>query len=394
MADEDIRMLLHAILDYFEGLKPAEKVREGRIRERYAQILIEFVVFVIHKGIHWKDMFTFDTFRAFRRDTGLANASRALMSLSGYLYEKGSIDQPLEIPTYQVQLPALYEHYLCYLEHAKAVSPIHLRSSRRVLASLHGYLEDHAIALSTLKIEHLDAFLAEFTTPFSPVTCKVYRGRLRGFLTYLYYERGVVGKDLAPLLVGPPVFNQSNPPTFLRPEELQTLFASLKLNGPTQVRTYAMIHLAYSLGLRPIEISRITLDDISFTKGELTVPNRKTANPVLVPIPDKTLKAIAAYALKVRPTTAHRALFLTSYAPYKPVSSGVVIYHISEAMKEAGLSSTPYWLRHSYAQNLLLIGRSIYEIKEMLGHENIRSTQRYLHIHTELMRKVIFHETL
>ena len=45
-------------------------------------------------------------------------------------------------------------------------------------------------------------------------------------------------------------------------------------------------------------------------------------------------------------------------------------------------------LDHSFS------GRSIYEIKEMMGHENIQSTQRYLHIHTELMRKVIFDETL
>jgi len=63
-------------------------------------------------------------------------------------------------------------------------------------------------------------------------------------------------------------------------------------------------------------------------------------------------------------------------------------------MKKAGLCSTSYWLRHTYAQNLLQIGRSIYEIKEMMGHESIRSTQRYLHIHTELMRKVLFDETL
>ena len=63
-------------------------------------------------------------------------------------------------------------------------------------------------------------------------------------------------------------------------------------------------------------------------------------------------------------------------------------------MKKAGLSSTPYWLRHTYAQNLLHTGRTIYEIKEMMGHDNIQSTQRYLHINTELMRKVLFDETL
>jgi len=51
-------------------------------------------------------------------------------------------------------------------------------------------------------------------------------------------------------------------------------------------------------------------------------------------------------------------------------------------------------LRHSYAQHLLHIGSTIYEIKEMMGHESIQSTQRYLHIHTEMMRKVLFDETL
>jgi site-specific recombinase XerD len=63
-------------------------------------------------------------------------------------------------------------------------------------------------------------------------------------------------------------------------------------------------------------------------------------------------------------------------------------------MKKAGLDASGYWLRHTYAQSLLKMGRSIYEIKEMLGHECIESTGVYLHIHTELMRKVLFNESL
>ena len=63
-------------------------------------------------------------------------------------------------------------------------------------------------------------------------------------------------------------------------------------------------------------------------------------------------------------------------------------------MKTAGLSSSSYWLRHTYAQNLLHIGQSIYEIKEMMGHERIQSTHRYILVQTELMRKVLFDETL
>jgi len=89
-----------------------------------------------------------------------------------------------------------------------------------------------------------------------------------------------------------------------------------------------------------------------------------------------------------------QTLFLTFHLPYRPVSSATVIHCISKAMKVAGLNSSSYWLRHTYAQSLLHIGRSIYEIKEMLGHDNIQSSQRYITIHTELMRKVLFDEEL
>jgi site-specific recombinase XerD len=63
-------------------------------------------------------------------------------------------------------------------------------------------------------------------------------------------------------------------------------------------------------------------------------------------------------------------------------------------MRKANLPSTAYWLRHTYAQNLLVGGASIFEIKEMMGHDRIESTKRYLHIHINLMRKVLFDETI
>jgi site-specific recombinase XerD len=65
-------------------------------------------------------------------------------------------------------------------------------------------------------------------------------------------------------------------------------------------------------------------------------------------------------------------------------------------MHKAGFppEASAYWLRHTYAQNLLESGVSLYEIKEMLGHDSIESTRKYLHIHISLMRRVLFDETL
>ena len=394
MADEDTRMLLEAILDYVLWLKAEEEPTASRVSQRYRQILIDFAIFSMHTDIAWNDMFRFETFREFRTYTRLKNTSHAIIDLSTYLHDMGTIGKPLEMPNYQVQLPAIYEQYLLYRQQSKAPSKSNLGAVRRVLVPFYEYLEHHKINLASLKIEHLDAFLAELNNPFASRTRSSFRYRLRGFLKYLYYERKILSKDLAPLLVGPPDFNQSSPPKFLRRGEVNRLFASLTVDTPTEIRTYAMVHLAYTLGLRPVEISTITLDDISFQKAELTLRTRKTNNPAILPIAETTLKAVAAYVLRARPASTHREVFLSAVKPHTPISPAVVIHHISKAMRKAGLDATTYWLRHSYAQQLLHIGRSIYEIKEMMGHESIQSTQRYLHIHTEMMRKVIFDETL
>ncbi len=289
-------------------------------------------------------------------------------------------------------LPDIYEQYFLYLAHTREISQSHITSVKRVLVSLHNYLESHKLNLAVLKIEHLDAFMGEFKV--AKTTLRIYRYHVRGFLKYLYAERKIIRKDLASLLVGAPLFAHKNPPKFLRPEEVQKLFSSLKLVTSFDIRTYAMIHLAYSLGLRPKEISRITLDHVSFTMGELTIRERKTKTPTILPLPKQTLRAIAAYVFKARPKTVYRHIFVTYFKPHSPVRPGTVVGAIRTAMKKAGLSSSAYWLRHTYAQNLLGIGRTIYEIKEMMGHQNIQSTRRYLYIDTEQMRKVLFNETL
>jgi site-specific recombinase XerD len=387
-------MLLEAILDYFLWLEAVEEPTARRTNTGYRQILIDFVMFSMHNDIVWRDMFSFETFREFRNYTHLKNTSPVIIGLSTYLHDRGTIGKPLEIPNYQVQLPAIYEQYLSYLQQTKAPSHSNLGSVRRVLVPFHQYLEHHKIKLASVKIEQLDAFLAELNKPFATRTRSAFRYRLRGFLKYLYHERKILRTNLAPLLVGPPEFNQSSPPKFLRRGEVEKLFASLAVDTPTEIRTYAMVHLAYTLGLRPVEISKVTLDDISFQQAELTLRTRKTNNPAILPIAETALKAVAAYVLKARPASTHREVFLTAVEPHRPLNPATVIHHIAKAMRKASLNATTYWLRHSYAQQLLHIGRSIYEIKEMMGHRNIQSTQRYLHIHTEMMRKVLFDETL
>ncbi len=386
-------MLGHAVNDYLLWM-----ISEGysqRSVDSYEKALNNFILFVNRRGIAREDIFTLDTLKSYQKARGHDYESPAIRGLSRFLYQQKIIKQP--IPRKQIKrLPVIYEEYLQYRAQARYDSAAQIKQIRRVLAPFRDYLKKIDIKFSKIKIEQIDAFCAEFNAGFSKKTSKIYRTYLRGFLKYLYQERTILKRDLASLVIGPHTFSRAKPPTFLRSHEVQRLFAGLGFSTAGDLRTYAMIHLAYTLGLRPKEICLITLDDISFKKGELRLRERKDANPIKLPLPKETIKAMAAYLIGSRPKSKHRQLFLSLQVPCRPIKPYAVSYSIKRSMRKAGLppEASAYWLRHTYAQNLLESEVSLYEIKEMLGHDSIESTRKYLHIHISLMRRVLFDETL
>jgi hypothetical protein len=235
---------------------------------RYGLLLVDFIDFVKERNFDWEDMFTFDTLKRFRKYTSHNNPSGAIRELSLYLFENGRIHQALQIPCYHIDLPEVYEQYLIYHEKSLKVSSIKIRHIRKVLTSFYEFLERLHIELGDLKVDHIEAFMAKRHERLAPATCKAYRFYLHGFLKYLYHERKILPQDPAPLLVGARLFDKSKSVEFLQPQELQKLFSNLKLTTPTHIRTYAMVHLAYYMGLRPGEISRINVDDIDFKKKD------------------------------------------------------------------------------------------------------------------------------
>jgi integrase/recombinase XerD len=383
--------LTRAIADYLHWMQAVNYTPASRHLHRVQLEL--FLDFVKNRRLGWQQLFTVKTREHFKKICGLCTTA-AVNGLSRYLVEQGQIKTSLPHRPPQRKLAVIFEDYLQYRQDGHQTDTHQLIGIRRVLSALCDYLTQHSITVGRLRIEQLDAFMTEFCQPFCPGTCGNYRSIVRGFLSYLYQQRGILKKDLAPLLIGAPQFGKSKPPKFLRPHEVQQLFESLSVSSAKDLRTYAMVHLAYTLGLRPGEISSMRLEDIAFTKAQLTVEDRKNKQPLKLPIPEQTLKAIVAYIVGGRPNSKDRHLVLSLSAPYGPIVPGLVARYIQEAMHTAGLNASAYWLRHTYAQHLLSAGASIYEIKEMLGHRHIESSRKYLHIHTDLMREVILDEPL
>jgi len=386
-----VRKLDPAIEDYLQWMA-ANGYAEKTLKE-YAQELNQFKLYIEQRKCTFENIFTHDALRGFKKVNPTMRA-HAIRGLSRYLYEQGNISRHLRMKEQTVDLPQIYEDYLIYQHKTHQACHRKLMHIRTVLIALHAFVEKHRIRLRTLTIEKIDTFLAEYLANYKEQTCVIYRSRLRGFLRYLFYERKLLPSNLAPLIVGAPRFSKAKPPYFLRPSELEGLFTGLKFSSASDLRTYAMVHLAYTLGMRPCEISLLRLDDIFFKAAELCIRTRKNNAPVRLPVPEKTIKAIAAYLVGGRSKSNNRRAFLTLQPPFRPMSQNTVSQTINSCMKKVGIPYSAYGLRHTYAQNLLEAGLSLYEIKEMMGHDSIESTRKYLHVHIKLMRKVLFDETL
>ena len=358
----------------------------------YERLLKHFQNFINARNLPWQAVFDYQTLCDFQKSCRLHFAVIAPRGLGRYLVAHQKIAAAFVRP--HPPLPDIYEDFFSFLDASQSVSSAEIKFTRKLLCALNSYLTNHGIGLERLSIQHIDAFIARYSTGYQYSTRRHIRTYLRKFLKYLYYQAKITKRDLAPLVVGAVYFARCQPPKFLKSQELSGLFDDLNSPRNKDLRTAAMVHLGYFLGLRPKEVALIRLDDIGFAKSQIRIAVRKGANPVKLPLPEDTIKAVAAYVIAGRPKSSRRELFLSHQPPHLPVTAATASHDITRILKKTNPAATAYWLRHTYAQHLLESGASIFELKEMMGHDNIQSARRYLAIHLELMRKVLFDETL
>jgi site-specific recombinase XerD len=205
--------------------------------QTYQNEFNSFVLFIIRKKIDRDNIFTPNTLKIFQNSASTYTGP-AVRGLWQYLLDQKRIHQPIDPPP--PRLPEPYEDYLLNYNQTRKVPPYNLVRIRKVLCAFHDYLEKNNIKLPLIRIEQIDAFLAEFFTGFSTNTRNTYRTYLRGFLKYLYYPRKIIRRDLAPLMVGAHQVAQATPPKFLRTHEIQKLFDSFEFSSFTNIRNYAL----------------------------------------------------------------------------------------------------------------------------------------------------------
>lgn len=168
-------------------------------------------------------------------------------------------------------------------------------------------------------------------------------------------------------------------PGVLETNEIMLLLSQPNGNDYKSVRDKAMLEVLYATGMKVSELIELTVSDINLQIGIIHMRNSRHER--IVPLYPAAVKAVMNYMINVRPAIvmdveSDRLFTNMSGQPMSRQGFWKIIKHYSA---KAGIKKdiTPHTLRHSFAAHLLENGAQLKDIKEMLGHSDISSTQIY-----------------
>ena len=242
--------------------------------------------------------------------------------------------------------------------------------------------------LSELKATDVTKFMQGRAHQLSPGQAKLLVTALRSFLRYLRYQ-GEISVDLAGCVPPVAVWSLSTVPKFLPAGTVQRVLDRCERDTADGKRNYAVLLLLARLGLRACEIVALSLDDIDWDDGRLTI-RCKGGRWAQLPMPADVGEAIAIYLRSGRPRCVCRHVFLRHRAPIRGfANSSTVSTIVMRALVLAGIDSVrkgAHLFRHTLATDLLRQGASLDEIGELLRHRSPNTTALYAKVDLNSLR--------
>jgi site-specific recombinase XerD len=230
-----------------------------------------------------------------------------------------------------------------------------------------------------LRAPDVTGFVVRQARRLSPVRAKLMVTALRSFFRYLRH-RGAISTDLAGCVPTVPNWSLSTLPRYLPAGDVERILECCDRKTSVGRRNHAILLLLARLGVRAGEVVGLSLDDIDWSTGQITIRG-KGGRSAQLPLPADVGAALAAYLRHDRPRSTTRRVFLRHRAPLVGfANSSTISSLVRRALKHAGVESAhtgAHVLRHSLATSLLRQGGSLDEIGELLRHQSPNTTAIY-----------------
>lgn len=177
-------------------------------------------------------------------------------------------------------------------------------------------------------------------------------------------------------------------PTVLSLEEVTSLL-DIEINTPYDARNKAILELFYSSGLRISELINLEMANVDMAENLIRVMG-KGKKERIVPFGDIAKNVLNDYINNYRPSINKKNstyIFLNNLG--NKLSRQYIFRIIKQECVKKGIKKnvSPHTLRHTYATHLLKNGADLRIIQELLGHENLATTQIYTHLDNETLKK-------
>lgn len=209
---------------------------------------------------------------------------------------------------------------------------------------------------------------------------------LRSLLGFAHVQ-GLISQPLANAVPTARGRRLSGVPRPLDPAQAQQLLASCDRRRRVGRRDYAIMVMLSRLGLRAGEVAALTLDDLDWRTGRITLHGKGNRVEQL-PLPADVGAAITAYLRRGRPPTTHeRALFLRAKAPHRALTTAGVSMVVQDAAWRAGLGTMhAHRLRHTTATSMLHAGVPLEQVGLVLRQRRAMTTAMYAKVDTAALR--------
>lgn len=236
----------------------------------------------------------------------------------------------------------------------------------------------HFVLWVNVPIEAVDRHkMAEYTDHLlcrrlKPKTINCHLACIRVFYDYLHHEEHVQIRN--PIRKGSALRMPKPLPKHLRDEEVVVLFDSMK-----KPRDRAMFKIMLRCGLRVDELANLCLSDLDLKRNRIFVRNGKGRKERVVYVSHDASAAIVSY-LRVRPSSPKaKKIFLVEKGPYsgRPLSVRGIQKRVEHYSRITGIPVSSHQLRHTMATQMLNADAEVVTIQDLLGHNQINTTERY-----------------
>lgn len=210
---------------------------------------------------------------------------------------------------------------------------------------------------------------------------------LRSFFKY-QKSQNMVSKNPMTFVENPKLDKRL--PKVLYTKDLETLLNTPDCNNPLGQRNCVILEMFYSTGIRVSELVNLKVSDIHFHDKRIKILGKGSKERYVLygSVLEKKLNLYLQNGYQELNKNKSDFIFLNKNG--NPLTTRGVETILDQVLKKSGLNYhiSPHVLRHTFATDMLNNGADLKIVQELLGHENLATTQIYTHVSNERLRQV------